>query len=134
MNMRSNKFLDLVSEMDAKKQEEEIFQRFEKAALINLEFWSLLNDDHPDFQKMNQVGLARIRIREEIRENYSKICSIAHSERVTAFYANYLESIENDEHMFNEIYEAIKKKFGLDEKITLQDWANSSSNIMLVSI
>ena len=134
LNMRSNKFLDLVSEMDAKRQEEEIFQRFERAALINLEFWSLLNDDHPDFQKMNQVGLARIRIREEIRENYSRICRIAHSERVTAFYANYLESIENDEHMFNEIYAAIRKKFGLDEKITLQDWANSSSNIMLVSI
>jgi hypothetical protein len=134
LNMRSNKFLDLVSEMLAKKEEEEIFQRFEKAALINLEFWSLLNDDHPDFQKLNQVALARIRIRDEIRSNYSQICSIAHSERVTAFYANYLESIENDEHMFNEIYGDIKKKFHLDEKITLQDWANSSSNIMLVSI
>lgn len=80
------------------------------------------------------MGLARIRIREEVRANYGRICAIAHSERVTAFYANYLESIENDEHMFSEIYESVRRRFGLEGKITLQDWANSSSNIMLVSV
>jgi hypothetical protein len=36
--------------------------------------------------------------------------------------------------MFSEIYADIKRKYGLDQKITLQDWANSSSNIMLVSV
>jgi hypothetical protein len=53
---------------------------------------------------------------------------------VTACYANYLESIENDEHMFNEIYSSIKQKYQLEERVTLQDWANSSSNVMLVSV
>jgi hypothetical protein len=134
LNLAANKFLDLVSEMAAKREEVVIFQRFERAALINLEFWSLLNDDHPDFQKLNEVALARIRIRQEIRGNYGEICAIAHSERVTACYANYLEGIENDERMFNEIYSGIREKYGLDQKITLQDWANSSSNIMLVSV
>jgi hypothetical protein len=36
--------------------------------------------------------------------------------------------------MFSEIYADIRRMYGLDQKITLQDWANSSSNIMLVSV
>jgi hypothetical protein len=63
LNQPGNQFLDLVSEMLVKREEQLIMQRFESSALINLEFWSLLNDDHPDFQKLNEVALARIRIR-----------------------------------------------------------------------
>lgn len=52
---------------------------FERAALVNLEFWSVLNEDHPDFQKLNEIGTARIRIRMEVRDSYANICSFAHS-------------------------------------------------------
>lgn len=63
---------------------------------MNLEFWSLLNDDHPDFQKLNEVAKTRIQVREQIRSSYAQICGIAHSEKVTGSYANYLEAVEND--------------------------------------
>lgn len=108
--------------------------RFERAALINLEFWSLLNDDHPDFQKLNQVTLARLAVRREIAANYARMCEIAYSERVTAFFANYLESIENDERMFSEICLGVRRRHRLEEKITLRDWANSSSPVLLASV
>jgi len=36
--------------------------------------------------------------------------------------------------MFNEIYRKVKQRYGLDERIVMQDWANSSSQFMLVSI
>jgi hypothetical protein len=36
--------------------------------------------------------------------------------------------------MYNKLYDEIKKKFKLDEKIMLQDWSNSSLSTLLVSI
>ena len=36
--------------------------------------------------------------------------------------------------MYNKIYDEIKKKFHLDQKIILQDWSNSSLPTLLVSI
>lgn len=36
--------------------------------------------------------------------------------------------------MYNKLYDEIKKKFKLDEKIVLQDWSNSSLSTLLVSI
>jgi hypothetical protein len=36
--------------------------------------------------------------------------------------------------MYNEIYQSVKEEYSLEKKIVLQDWANSSSAIMLVSI
>ena len=69
-----------------------------------------------------------------MKQSYRNICSIAHSEKITSLYVHYLEAIENDEDMYNEIYQAVKEDYDLDKKIVLQDWANSSSAIMLVSI
>lgn len=57
LSVPQTEFLDLVTQLNLKKREEELFLLFERAALINLEFWSLLNDDHPDFQKLNEVGI-----------------------------------------------------------------------------
>lgn len=36
--------------------------------------------------------------------------------------------------MYNAIYEGVKEEYGLSEKIVLQDWANTSNAILLVSI
>lgn len=36
--------------------------------------------------------------------------------------------------MYSKLYEDIRKKFRLDQKIVLQDWSNSSLSTLLVSI
>jgi hypothetical protein len=36
--------------------------------------------------------------------------------------------------MFNKVYDEIKRKYNLEEKIILQDWSNSSMSTLLVSI
>jgi PAS domain S-box-containing protein len=69
-----------------------------------------------------------------VKQSYRNICKIAHSEKITSLYVHYLEAIENDEDMYNEIYQTVKEEYNLEKKIVLQDWANSSSAIMLVSI
>lgn len=47
--------------------ESELNRKFEEAALANLEFWSVLNEDHPDFQKLNDIGMNLIKIQNEVR-------------------------------------------------------------------
>ena len=42
----------------------------EKATLTNIEFWTTLNEDHPDFQKLSELAFARIQAREDIRASY----------------------------------------------------------------
>jgi hypothetical protein len=69
-----------------------------------------------------------------VRERYEDICQYAHSEKITNLYVHFLTSIENNEEMYNKLYDEIKKKFRLDEKIVLQDWSNSSLSTLLVSI
>ena len=90
-------FLDLLSDLQIKEREKEIFRLFEKAALLNLEFWSHLNEDYPDFSKFNEAALSKVRVRADIIRSYEEVCRIANNERVTSYYANYLEMIENDE-------------------------------------
>lgn len=80
------------------------------------------------------MGANRIDIRKQVKQSYRNICRIAHSEKITSLYVHYLEAIENDEDMYNEIYQTVKEEYGLQKKIVLQDWANSSSAVMLVSI
>ena len=36
--------------------------------------------------------------------------------------------------MYNTIYKEVRERYALEEKIVLQDWANTSSAILLVSI
>jgi hypothetical protein len=36
--------------------------------------------------------------------------------------------------MYNAIYDEVKQRYALEEKIVLQDWANTSNAILLVSI
>ena len=38
-------------------------KKLEQSALIVLEYWSILNEDHPDFTKLNEIGLEVIKIR-----------------------------------------------------------------------
>ena len=59
-------FLDLLSDLQIKEREKEIFRLFEKAALLNLEFWSHLNEDYPDFSKFNEAALSKVRVRADI--------------------------------------------------------------------
>jgi hypothetical protein len=127
-------FLDLVSELRVKYEEEEIVKKMERAALVNLEFWSVLNEDHPDFQKLNEVATARIEIRNAITHSYEFICSVASNEKVTSLYVSYLEAIENDEDLYNSILSNLQEQFRLEERVLLQDWANTSHPIMVVSI
>ena len=102
--------------------------------MTNLEFWSILNEDHPDFQKLNQTGSARIQIREQVKETYRRISEIAYNEKITSLYVQYLEAIENDEAVYNVILQQVKERYQLESRITLQDWANTSQAIMLVSV
>ena len=128
------KFLDLVSELRVNHLEEEITEKMEKAAVSNLEFWSALNEDHPDYQKINETSGNRMELREEINRIYGEICEVAYNEKVTSLYVNYLEAIENDEELYHTILEDIKETNKLEDKILLQDWANSSSPVMVVSV
>jgi PAS domain-containing protein len=127
-------FLDLVSELRVKHEEAEIVKKMERAALINLDFWSVLNEDHPDFQKLSEVATTRMEIREEIARSYELICSVASNERVTSLYVSYLEAIENDEDLYSSILSDLQGKFRLEERVLLQDWANTSHPIMVVSV
>jgi hypothetical protein len=58
-------------------EEEQTAKKMERAAVVNLEFWSVLNEDHPDFQKLAEVATARMELREEINRSYALICSVA---------------------------------------------------------
>jgi len=46
---------------------------------------------------------------------------------------NYLEAIENDEELYQTILEDLKTDYDLANKIVLQDWANSSHPVMVIS-
>jgi hypothetical protein len=39
----------------------------EKTALVDLEFWGVLNEDHPDFLKLDQIGINRIKLGDNVQ-------------------------------------------------------------------
>lgn len=79
------------------------------------------------------MGIQRVRIGEKVHELYEKICKIANSEKITQFYIHYLKDIENDEFMFDEIVEMNDEEKNLKDRIVIEDWANNSSPVIIVS-
>jgi hypothetical protein len=80
------------------------------------------------------VASARIRISQEVTSSFKDICSYAHSEKITAMYASYLETLQNDEQLLVNIGANLEQEFRLNDQVRVQDWSNSSTSVMLVSL
>lgn len=78
--------------------------------------------------------MARIRINNEVTEQFAQISRYAHSEKLTSQFANYLEAIQNDEHLVMDIVHRLAQEYQLANQIRVQDWANSSTSILLLSL
>ena len=65
--------LDLLTEMQMRDLEEEFLRAIEKASLSDMELWSVLLEEHPDFGKLDQVGDSRIKLDDTVRKLYTRI-------------------------------------------------------------
>lgn len=75
-----------------------------------------------------------MKVSAEVHFLYAEISKLAHSERVTTIYIHYLNDIENDEKLYDQIYENLKRTKNLEDKIVIEDWNNSADPILIVSV
>lgn len=113
--------------------EEEFLRSVEKASLSDMELWSVLLEEHPDFGKLNQVGDERIKLGETVKSLYTRITEKGNSQRITSLYVEYLINVCKEIGNFHDVEEKVKKAYGLDERIMLFDWANSSKPSLIIS-
>ena len=125
--------LDLLTELQMRDLEEEFLRFIEKTSLSDLELWSVLLEEHPDFGKVDQVGSERICLGEKVDELYQKIAEMGNSQRVTALYIEYLINVCKLPGNFNDMEAKIRKTHNLDDRIMVFDWANSSSPSYIIS-
>lgn len=125
--------LDMLSELQMNRKEEDFMKLLEKTALADLEFWGVLNEDHPDFLKLDQIGVNRMKLGGDVERLYREITEIGNSQRTTFLYVLYLVSVDKQEREFNDIYEEVRQHYSLGRRITIEDWANSSNCILLLN-
>lgn len=98
-----------------------------------MELWSVLLEEHPDFGKLNQIGDERIKLGETVKKLYTRITEKGNSQRITSLYVEYLINVCKEKGNFNDVEDKVKKAYGLDKRIMLFDWANSSKPSLVIS-
>jgi len=79
----------------------------ENTALADLEFWGVLNDDHPDFAKLGQIGTSRMKLGEDVKKLYREITEIGNSQHATSLYVLFLINVDRHECEFKKIYDEV---------------------------
>lgn len=93
----------MLSELELTRKEEDFVKLLEKTALVDLEFWGVLNEDHPDFLKLDQIGVSRIKLGQSVEKLFREICGIGNSQRTTFLYVLFLVGVGKYEQEFGEI-------------------------------